>query len=86
MQTGKANSRHTGELVVPRVQLKLSSKHPYVIDGTYLDFLLGSAASEPRHLQRFVLVWNVLILLLVLQGICCLGQAQVATNAFGRPS
>jgi hypothetical protein len=54
-----------------------------LIDGTYLGFLLGSAASEPWHLQRFVLLWNVLLLLLLLQllmqGICCLGQAQLAT-------
>jgi hypothetical protein len=31
-----------------------------------------------------VLVWNVLILLLVLQGNCCLDQAQLTNTAFGR--
>jgi hypothetical protein len=60
----------------------VSSQHPDLNDGTHLGSLLGSAASEPLHLQGFVLLWNVMLLLLLLQGICCLGQAQLATTAF----
>jgi hypothetical protein len=59
--------------------------------GPYLGSLLGSDASAPWHIQRFVLLRNVLLLLLLLllllqlllllllllHGICFLGQAQL---------
>jgi hypothetical protein len=57
------------------------SQHPESNYGTYLGYLVGSAASYPWHLQGFVLLWHALLLLL-LQGIWYLGQAQQAYTAF----
>jgi hypothetical protein len=48
-------------------------------DITHLGSQRGSVASEPLHLQGLVLLWNVLLLLLLLQGFCCLGQASTSS-------
>ena len=39
----------------------LCSQHPDLKDGIYPGSLLGSAASEPLHLQGVVLLWHVLL-------------------------
>jgi hypothetical protein len=55
------------------------SEHPDLNDITHLGSLRGSVASEPLHLQGLVLLWNVLLLLQLLQGFCCLGQASTSS-------